>query len=147
MPLYTVTVDAQALTAATVKTMWQVVAPASRTIRIVEWGVSFDGVAAASEPVKVEIVRQGSAGTSSAGTINKVDETSVAATATSLVSFTGEPTLGSVLFQNRVTPNGGLLVMQYPFGREIVVGTSNRLGLRITADDAVNATSYVVFEE
>lgn len=147
MTLYTVTVDAVQLSANTVQTLWQVQAAATKRVRVVEWGISFDGVSASAVPARVELLRQSSTGTSSAYTPNKVDESDVAALASALTAFTVEPGVGAVLQQFRVTPNGGLLVLQYPFGREVQVGVGNRIGCRVLAADAVKATSYVVFEE
>ncbi len=55
-------------TGVAIKTLLQVSTPATRPIRIIEWGISFDGSAAAT-PIKVELI-----------------ETDVAATVTAYVA-------------------------------------------------------------
>ena len=66
--------SATALTAATAKTIVNVIPSANRIATIVEFGVSFDGVTASAVPVLVELVSssQGTSGTSTAGTINQI---------------------------------------------------------------------------
>lgn len=138
--------DDRALAAATVQTLVQFVAPATARLRVVEVSISFDGVTATAVPVDVDLLRQTTAGTASAGTVVKWDEADPAPSPTSQVAFTVEPTAGDVLSSWDVTPYGGLLVVQYAEGREPVVAASGRIGLRANAAAIVNATGYMVVE-
>ena len=147
MGLYSIRVAGQALALGVAQTLVQVHAPASKRIRVVEWGISFDGVDPAEAPVLLDLMRQASQGTSSTFVPIRWDEAEPAAIGEGRTAFTAEPTTGSVLQSYQVTPNSGLLVMQYMPGREPVVAADGRFGLRALAAAAVNATAYVVFEE
>jgi len=52
-----------------------------------------------------------------------------------------------------LTPNGGLLVIQAPLGREptaVASGTAlsgNQIGLRVSAPNNVNCRGYIEYEE
>ena len=145
--LFTVNVVGEALAASTVQTVLQVVASASKSIEVVRWGVSFNGVDAADAPVRVELLRLTGAGTSSAFTPLKLDPASDAALATARTAHTAEPTYGDVLEPFQVTPYGGLLVMQYAGDERPKVTASNRIGIRCLAAAAVNVTAFMVFAE
>ena len=54
-----------ALVAATVKTILMIINATSQPTRVVEMALSFDGVAAANEPVTVELVKSTQAGSGS----------------------------------------------------------------------------------
>lgn len=146
MSQFTINVDSEALTTAA-ETLLQVVAASNKGLSIVRWGISFNGTSASDVPVKVDLVRVTSAGTSSAFTPLKMDPSSDAALATARTSHTAEPTIGDVLERYLVTPYSGLLVMQYAFDERIKVAANGRLGIRCTAGAAVNATAFLVFDE
>ena len=143
---------AQSLTAATAKTFLAVLPSTGRTLTVTEVGVSFDGVTASAVPVLVELVTStgATAGTSAAATINQIRGRSTTVGATAAI-YSAEPTVLSVLRQWLVTPNGGLLVVQFPLGREPesdATGSTNKLlGLRLTAPATVNARGYIEFEQ
>ena len=52
-----------ALSAATAKTVVQILAPSNHRVKITGWGVYFDGVSATAVPARVRLIRQASAGT------------------------------------------------------------------------------------
>lgn len=147
MPLYTVTVSGEALAAATVETIAQIVAPAARRLTLVRWGVSFNGADVTKVPVRVELLRLTSAGSSSAFTPVKMDPTDEAATATARVAHTVEPTASDVLEVHFVTPAGGNLIEYYGPEERPTVQASGRLGIRVLANDAVNVNCFLTFEE
>lgn len=147
MALYTARISSEALAAATAETLVQVVAASSKPLRIIELGISFDGVTAGAVPVTVDLMRQTTAGTASALTLVEEDSRLESPLATALQDFTAEPTAGDVLRSWFVTPAGGLFVMQFPQGREPVAPESTRIGLRATAPAIVNAIAYITFEE
>jgi len=144
---YVVHSRAQALAAATVETLVQVTAPATRRLELVRWGVSFDGVTASNTPVLVDLLRQTTAGTAAAFTPLKLDEADPASLASAQNAFTVEPTAGDILESYYLTPAGGLFVMQYDPSERPVVAASGRLGIRANATAIVNATVWLVWAE
>jgi hypothetical protein len=147
MSLFVVNVTGEAVNANTVETLLQVVASSSKSLEVVRWGVSFNGTSASDVPVRVELLRLSSQGTSSAFTPLKLDPASDAPLATARTAHTAEPTVGDVLEPHQVTPYGGLLVMQYAPDERIRVPASGRIGIRCLAPAAVNATAFLVFNE
>ena len=63
-----------ALTAATAKTIMQLVAASNHRVKLLEWGVYFDGTSTTAEPVQVRLLRQTTAGTMSSLTPTKNDD-------------------------------------------------------------------------
>jgi hypothetical protein len=136
-----------ALTTATEKTVLQIVAPANHRLVVKEWGVFFDGVSVTAEAVVVKLERQTTAGTMSALTLVKVDD-SVGETIQSTAQHTAtvEPTSGDLLEQKNIHPQAGYEKI-YPLGDEIKVGGGDRLGITCTAPAGVNVIAYIKFEE
>lgn len=136
-----------ALLAATAKTVLMVTAPANHRLKLLGWGISFDGVAASNEPVTVELMRAITAGTSTAVTPTKKDD-SIAETlqSTSGANFTVEPTLTDVLDTKLVHPQTGY-EKYFPFGSEMIIGGGDRLVIRCTAPQAVNCSPFFDCEE
>jgi hypothetical protein len=142
---YSVTADAVALTAATAKTVLQIATPATTRARVCEVVIGFDGVTAANTPVLVELLRQTTAGTSTATTPAALDPGAPASLATAGRNHTAEPTAGTVIKSWRVTPVGGLLVIPFYGDEQPVVGVSSWMGLRCTAAQAVNVNAQITF--
>lgn len=148
MHIYTTTWTNRALTAATKQTLVQLVTGATRKMKILEWGISFDGTSATAEPVDVFVCRQTGAGTASAGTISPLDPSLPAGISTSQITFTVEPASDDIfLARYAVHPQGGLFVVQYPLAREPQLAISTRCGITATAAAGVNCSGYVIFEE
>jgi len=137
----------EALAAATVETLIQLIAAANHSIKILGWGVFFDGVSVTAEPVQVELLRQTTAGTASALTLVKLNDSNAdSLDTTAQQDFTGEPTAGDILDMAEVHPQSGWEV-KYPLGQEPICGASDRIGLRATAPAIVNARAKIFFEE
>lgn len=139
-----------ALSAATAKTILNVIAASNSLVRITEMSVSFDGATATATPVTVELCKstQGAAGTSTSHTIAQVRGPTRTVQATAARNYTAEPTTLTVLKRWLVPAFNGLLVIQFPLGREPEQVTSaNGLCLRCTAPATVNAQGYLEFEE
>lgn len=136
-----------ALSAATAKTIVQLVAAANHRVKILSWGVFFDGTSTTAEPVQVRLLRQTTAGTMSALTPTKRDD-SIADTllTTAQHTATAEPTAGDVLEAVECHPQQGYQVF-YPLGAEVIVGGGDRLGIECTAPATVNVRGLFVFEE
>ena len=135
-----------ALVAATAKTVVQIYSAANHRVKVLGWGVFFDGTNTAAEPVQVRVLRQTSSGTMSAATpvpIFPVTETIQTYCAT---SATVEPTASDVLDVLEVHPQQGYEV-KYPMGQELVLGGSTRLGIECTAPASVNVRVKIFFEE
>lgn len=147
MSLFVAPFSAVSLTAATAKTIRQLVPAANAPIRLRELCISFDGVAATNVPVLVELLRQTTGGTSTSQTpVPESEADSKAALATYRDTITAEPTAGSVLRSWYVTPAGGLLIVQWAPG-EGPEALTYRLGLRATAPNTVNCAGSLTFEE
>lgn len=138
-----------ALTAATAKTILNVINAANGLIRITEMAVSFDGVSSTAEPVTVELCSstQATAGTSTAHTIVQTRGPTRTVQATAARNYTAEPTALTVIKRWLVHPQTGLFV-QFPLGREPEqVTTADGLCIRCTAPATVNVQAYIEFEE
>jgi len=135
-----------ALAAATAKTVIQLVAPANHRVRVLGWGIFFDGVNTAGEPVQVRVMRQTTAGTMSALTPVQVQPVSETIQSTAQHTATAEPTAGDVIDMIECHPQQGYEV-KFPMGQEIIIAGSGRLGIECTAPAIVNCRAKFFFEE
>lgn len=145
---------------ATAKTLLQFKASATITARLIEWGISFDGSAAAT-PIKVEVIETDVAATVTAAVANdccKLDAAALAGgdpttnliqvgTAATGYTATAEgSTTASRLFDAQLVAPTNQYLKQFPLGREPIVQISKFLRIRVTAGTAVNAYCYFVIE-
>jgi hypothetical protein len=136
-----------AVTASTEKCLVQIVAPANHRVKVRGFGVFFDGTSVSAEPVRVQLLRQTSAGTMSALTPAQEIPVSETIQTTALKDGSGTvPTAGDVLATFEVHPQSGYEKM-YPLGQEIIVPGGGRLGINVLAGANVNATAAIYFEE
>ncbi|MCC6673357.1 MAG: hypothetical protein IT458_20025 [Planctomycetes bacterium] len=130
------------------KTLVQVVAPSNRGVRITEFAISFKGTDNLAAPIRVELLRQTTAGTASALTPRKVsrhDSNTIQTTAQQ--TFTAEPTADEVVRSFLIHPQGGL-VYTVPDPAQFTVAGGDRLGMRVVTPAAtVNCVGYIEFEE
>jgi hypothetical protein len=149
--VYSITTEGEeALAAATAETLLQLRGHANTKAKIIEIGVSFDGVSTSEAPVVVRLLRQTTDGTSTGATEIAWDPDNPTPLCTGFHSHTStEPTAGDVLATWEVHPQGGSLVVQWPLGREPTLdnATTSRIGLEVNAPAAVNAVAYMVWEE
>lgn len=151
---------ALALAAATAKTIIYLNAGATDQPILSELCVGFDGVTASATPALVEHVFGTKATNSTPGTASTAGVAvqqrgwpTQAPASAAAVNCTSEPTVLTSARQWLVTPNGGLIVLQMPLGREptgVASGTAqsgNQLGIRVTAPAIVNTRGYLEFEE
>ena len=152
--------SAIALTAATAKTLMYINSAAANQPSWVEFSVSFDGVTASAIPAVVEVVYGTKATNSTPGTAS-TSFTPVqvrgwptqASAQTAANACTSEPTVLVSIKQWLVSPNGGLLLVQFPLGREVTGVASGaaisgiQTGVRVTAPAIVNTRGYIEFEE
>ncbi len=134
-------------TGTSAKTLLQIVAASNHGVLIDEISISFEGTSAAATPIKVDVLRQTSAGTMSSLTLvldpDDADET---LQTTAQHTSTSEPTASSVLITELVHPQTGY-TWNAGYGREIKIGGGDRLGIRVTAASSVNAICRVSGEE
>lgn len=147
-------------TGTSIKTMLQVQPSATVVAKIVEWGISFDGSAAAT-PIKVELCETSGAATVTAsvtGDITKLDANALAGgnPVTNLIQVgttntgytaSGEGTPGTIrAWDTQFIAPTNQYVKQFPLGREPVIQVSNFARIRVTAGAAVNAYCYMIVE-
>lgn len=148
------TSSAVALSAATAKTALMVITPAQFGACLRKMRVGFDGVTASAVPVLVEVVRSTNASNSTPGTGNTSESAniqqykgrSITTGFTAFSASTSEPTVLTALDKFLLTPNGGLVVYDFPLGDEFECDVSAGLGIRLTAPASVNARAALHFE-
>jgi hypothetical protein len=137
------------------KTILAIATAASDRAELIEWGVTFDSVAASAVPVEARLQRQSTAGTGGAALAanygpNPQNVSSPAPSATALKgpagTWTAEPTAGAILRAVLVPPTSGYC-QQFPLGQEPKVPVSSWLGIVVTAAANVNVTAYMVWAE
>lgn len=136
-----------ALGAATAKTVLQLVAATNHRVKILGFGVYFDGVSSTAEPVQVRLLRQSTAGTMTSLTpVKKDDSLAETLLTTAQHTATAEPTAGDVIKAVEVHPQSGYEYTA-PFGGEVIVGGGDRIGIECTAPAIVNVRAWIDFEE
>ena len=159
------TVSQVAVTTGTaIKTMLQLKLGGStnQVGKVVEWGISFDGSAAAT-PIEVELLTTGTVAATiteflAADVINLGDPNAGAVTDDFPLAFTaagdesgytataeGTITVTKMLDCQLIAPTNQY-VKQFPLGREPCWKAADFLRVRVKAGTAVNAICYVVFE-
>lgn len=155
-PMPTTAAQAVVTTGTTIKTLLQVKGVTGVQFRIVEWGLSFDGSAAAT-PIKCELLETGTVfatvTAAVAADITKFDNPnnptsttyfSVGTAATGYTS-TAEGTITAVrMFDAQLIAPTNQYVKQFPLGREPMVNADSSLRVRVTAGAAVNAYAYCI---
>jgi hypothetical protein len=147
-------------TGTSIKTMLQVKPSATNGIHVVEWGISFDGSAAAT-PGNVELMESDVAATVTAlaaADITKLDgaalmggdpTTNLIVVGTSATGFTstGEGTTTvSRLFDWQLIAPTNQYVKQFPLGERPHVQISKFLRVRVTFAAAINCACYMIVE-
>lgn len=141
------------LSASTTKTIIYV-NPAVVDITINEVGLSFDSPSAATA-VEVDLYRTTNATGAAGSSFTPVKTTKpgsggTAAQSTALIDLTVEPTAVEVLRTWFVSPASGLMVLQFPLGKEpISLGGGQPIGLRVITPAGVtpHVLAYLDFSE
>lgn len=160
-PMQTTAAFAPVTTGNAIKTLLQVKASATLIMKIIEWGISFDGFAAAA-PGKVELIETDVAATvtaSVAADITKYNAEAIACgdpttnliqvgTAATGYTATVEGTIAAVrnLDGPQLIAPTNQFIKQFPLGREPLVQLSKFLRIRVTFAAAINAYGYVIVE-
>jgi hypothetical protein len=145
-------------TGTAVRTMLQLATPTTEGLYVVEWGISFDGSAAAT-PIQVELFNCTGAATMSTAlastdisrltaplgteTIPLQYSTALSAYATAAVT---EGTVANYYaWDTQLIAPTSQYVKQWPLGREPAAALSTFIRIRVTAGASVNCSCYVVF--
>lgn len=156
-PMPTTAAQAPVTTGASIKTLLQL--KPFNIVKIVEWGISFDGSAAAT-PIKCELLDTGTVfGTVTASAdadISKLEsnEQAVASVAgltlgTSATGYTctSEGSITAVrMFDAQFVAPTNQYIKQFPLGREPRCIIGNAVRIRVTAPVAVNAYCYMIID-
>lgn len=136
-----------ALAASTAKTVIQLTAPTNTRLKLLSYKVSFDGVSPTAEPAQVRLLRQTTAGTmSSLNPVKQDSGISDTLRSTGQHTATVEPTAGDVLDNIECHPQSGYEKL-YPYGQEIKIPGTTRLGVEVTCPSVVNVRAVFVFDE
>lgn len=148
-------------TGTAIRTMLQLAVASGDPLKVEEWGISFDGTAAAT-PVQCELVDTGTvAATMSTahvtGNVTQLDyvadsgasnlsfgTTALTGFATAALSAEGTIT-ATRMGDLQMVPPSSLYVKQFPLGAEFIVSGGRFLRVRVTAAATVNAWIYVIF--
>lgn len=145
-------------TGTSIKTLLQIATPATRAIKVVEWGISFDGSAAAT-PIRVELIDTAAVAATVtahvAAGLQPYDDPGAVASLMTIGSTTATGYTASVEGTITASRTGDLqfiapttqYVKQWPLGREFRVAASRFLRVRVKAAAGVNAYCYIVWEE
>jgi hypothetical protein len=160
-PMQTTAAFAPVTTGTAIKTMLQVKPSATIAMKLVEWGISFDGSAAAT-PGRVELIETNVAATvtaSAAADITKLDGAAIAGgdpttnlipvgTTSTGYTASAEGTITSI--RNLAPPQfiapTSQYQFQFPLGREPIIQVSLFARIRVTFAAAVNCYCYMVVE-
>jgi len=143
-----------ALVATTAKTVLQVATPSTTDIRILGWGVSFDGASGTAVPVICQLLQTDVAATVTTLTPdtwgNDLGPASLCVGGTSATGYNAsvEGTITAVrnFDAQHVHPQSGYGVW-YPEGRQPKVPVSKFLRVRCTAPANVNSIPWIVWDE
>lgn len=143
-------------TSASIKTLLQIATPSTMQIRVVEWGISFDGSVAAT-PGKVELIQTDVAATVTAHVAAGVPpfndpnaQASLVTLGTSATGYTAtaEGTITATrVLDAQLLPPTAPYIKQFPLGREPEIPVSKFLRVRVNFGSAINALCYVIWEE
>lgn len=159
-PMQTTAAFAKITTGTAVKTMLQVkpVIP----MRIVEWGISFDGSSAAT-PGQVELIETGTVfGTVTASVANDITQydgeallfgdptTALITVGTSATGYTCTSEGSITAVRNLAGPQliapTNQFIQQFPLGYRPLVAAVKAMRVRVTFGTAINAYCYVIVE-
>lgn len=160
-PMQTTAAFAPVTTGTAIKTLLQVKPSATVLAKIIEWGISFDGFAAAL-PIRVELIETDVAATvtaSAANDITKVDSdalmggdptTNLIQVGTTATGYTSTAEGSITALRNLDAPQFispmNQFIKQFPLGNEPTIQISKFARIRVTAGAAVNAYCYMVLK-
>lgn len=145
----TTTTSSVALAAASAKTVLQLEAPVNQCVKVLGWGIYFDGVTASAIPVGVRLIRQSSSGVMATGVANSLNNRPETILTKSRNGASTEPSNNGAAYEvDRITCHPQQWYeSRFPEGQEIVIPSGGFLGIECTAAAIVNARAKFIFEE
>jgi hypothetical protein len=160
-PMQTTAAPSAVATGTSIKTLLQFKPSATLRAKILEWGISFDGSAAAT-PGKVELIETDVAATVTAfvaADITKYDSDALGGgdpttnliqvgTTSSGYTASGEGSITAVrdLDGPQLIAPSNQFIKQFPLGREPVVDIGKFARIRVTFGTTVNAYCYMIVQ-
>jgi len=160
-PMQTTASFATLATGTSIITLLQVKPSATITAKITEWGISFDGSAAAT-PGKIELIETDVAATVTASVANDItkldgdalnggDPTTnliVVGTTSTGYNASGEGSITTVrnLAGPQLIAPTNQFIQQFPLGREPVIQVSKFARIRVKFGTGVNAYAYMIVQ-
>lgn len=157
-PMPTTAALPKVTTGTAIKTLLQLATSSGNPIKVEEWGIGFDGIAAAT-PIQCELIDTGAVAATVtahvAAGVMQYDSIADggAATVTLGTTATGytataEGTITATrLGDIQLVAPSSLYVKQFPLGREFFVPGGRFVRIRVTAAAAVNAWCYMIFSD
>jgi hypothetical protein len=141
-------------TGTAIKTLLQIGIPSTVSLRVIEWGISFDTPASASIIACELFACTGavSGGTSITpveyGSLSGVASLCVGGATATCFSPTGEGTVAAYRpFDLQLITPPAQYVHQWPLGREPMTNVSTFVRVRVTASVTCNAYAWILWEE
>jgi hypothetical protein len=160
-PMSTTAAPTSVATSTSIKTLLQIKPSATIVAKIVEWGISFDGSAAAT-PGKVELIETDVAATVTAfvaNDINKLDSdalsggdptTNLIQVGTSASGYTSSNEGTTASSRNlagvQLIAPTSQFIQTFPLGNYPVIQVNKFLRIRVTFGASVNALCYVIIQ-
>ena len=158
-PMQTTAAFATVATGTAIKTLLQVKPGATIIAKVIEWGISFDGSAAAT-PGKIELIETDVAATVTAAVANDITKldsdalmggdptTALLSVGTAATGYTASAEGSITTVRNLDGPQliapTGQFVKQFPLGREPIIQAGKFGRIRVTFGASVNAYCYMV---
>lgn len=149
-------------TGTAIRTMLQLATSSGNPIKVIEWGISFDGTASAT-PVQCELIDTATvaatmstahvaAGVMLYDLVSDGGASTLSLGSTALTGFaTAAVTEGTITAirtgDQQLIPPSSLYAKQFPQGREFMVPGGRFLRIRVTATATVNCYCYVIFTD
>ena len=145
------TEGAVSLTGGAAKSVLGVLAPAQFGCDLIGFDIAFDGITATSVPVLIELCTCSFAtnapGTNSTSvTVDQTYGRAVTAGFTAAKNWTTEPTTVAAIREFLLTPNGGVLIYEFPLGQTPDNDVSKGFVLRLNAPASVGCRGSMRFE-
>jgi len=135
------------LTGGAAMTVLQMVAAADQKVELIELDFGFNGTVNTNEPVRIQVYRQTTAGTMSAATVVKAnDSDGDSFRTTAQHTATVEPTSTDRLRLWRCHPQQGLIYQKHDQA-PLIIGAGDRIGFVVLAQDDVDVDVTCCFEE
>src|SRR5687768_8471019 len=156
-PMATTAAPAKVTTGTAIKTLQQLATTSTMTLEVIEWGISFDGSAAATPGVcelvdtvsvnstvtayvAADITKVSQVGTTASGLTLAVAGSGYTASAEGTVTATRQ-------FDTQLLPPTAPYIKQFPLERGPTMLQSEFLRIRVTFGTAINALCYIVWAE